>query len=219
MNDQFEEKKFVTMFFTSKDCLLTYPDLLTYCYQAHQDFYEEVPSFRRVAKRTGIKEETVAAATKRLRGCGLLSDDNAVISPCPHLDWFQPLDTLLKRHEGQHFTKWLRNWRYYVRQPGSENPLTVPAVMVYSLIRHSVLGKWKPQHGWSYEYLSLVLGMTAKTVSSALSKLEELGFVAILDGMRFQLYRLRESQLRCFANNRAYPIRPKPILWLGLHRG
>jgi DNA-binding Lrp family transcriptional regulator len=204
MTDQFENKRFVTMFFTTKESPLAYSDLLVYCYRAHQDCYGENPSHRRVAKRTGIKEETVAAASKRLRECGLLDMDGSVSSPCPCLDWFHPLDSLLKKHEREHFSKWLWNWRCYIRQPGPENPLTVPAVMLYSLIRHSVIGGWKPKDGWSYEYLSVVLGLTATTVSNALLKLEQLGFLTKFDGMRFRLYKLQAGQLRCFSDNRPY---------------
>ena len=204
MIEQFENKKHVTVYFTNKGCPLAYTDLLTYCYRAHQDCYGEVPSHRRVAKRTGIREETVVTATERLQERGLLGQNNAVVTPCPHLDWFQPLDSLRQKFADDHFSKWLWNWRCYVRQPGQENPLTVPAVMTYSLIRHSVLGKWKPKEGWTYQYFSLVLGMTDKTVRNALAKLEQFGFLSVLEGFRFRLYRLRDSQLRCFADNQTF---------------
>ncbi len=201
---QFVDKKYVTMFFTNPECPLSYTDRATYCYRTFQASYGEIPSHRRTAKATGLKEETVAKATERLRGHGLLDTDNTVISPCPRADWFQELETLRERFREGHFSKWLRNWRCYVRTPGADNPLQVTDVTIYSLIRNSVFNQWKPQHGWSHEYLALATGTSAETVAKALTKLEELGFLAVDEGMVFRLYRLRDAQLRCFADKTTF---------------
>lgn len=204
MSDQFENKKFLSVFCTSKDSPLTYAEILVYCYRANQHAYETIPSHRRTAKATGLKEETVASATTRLHQHGLLLADWLVIAPCPRITWFRQLDSLVERFPDKHFSMWLQNWRCYVRQPGADNPLTVPCVMLYSLIRHSVLNNWKPPAGWSQEYLSLITGINPKTVSTSLDKLEASGFITILDGMRFRLYKLRECQLTYFSDKRAW---------------
>jgi len=204
MKNQFENKKNVSMFFTTKASLLKYTDLLTYCYRCHQASFDTRPSHRRTAKAVGLKEETVATATDRLRQFGLLNDNHAVVAPCPKVKWFQQSDVLLERFIDRHFSLWFRNWRCFVRQPGPNNPLTVPSVVLYSLIHNSAVNDWKPIHGWSHEYLSLITGITTKTVSSSLERLEQYGFLSILDGMRFKLYLLRDSQLECFADKRSY---------------
>ena len=204
MSDQFENKKQISNFFTRKGCPLKYTGLLVYCYRCHQASYDTKPSHRRTAKATGLKEETVANASDRLRQFGLLNNDYEVIAPCPRMDWFQVTEALRERFIDRHFSLWFRNWRCLVRQPGPNNPLTVPCVVLYSLIYNSAANGWKPIHGWSIEYLSSVTGITSKTVSSSLDRLEEYGFLSILDGMRFDLYRLRESQLECFADKQAY---------------
>ena len=204
MTDLFAPKKHVSMFFTNKQSELKYTELLTYCYRSHQASYGTVPSHRRTAKATGMKEETIATASARLQQFGLLDGDYRVISPCPKKQWFQESEALLERFIDEHFSRWYRNWKCFVRQPGRDNPLTVPCVMLYSLIINSAKNEWKPPHGWSIEYLALITGITPKTVSSSLGRLEEYGFLSILDGMRFRLYKLTSSQLECFAGKRAY---------------
>ena len=204
MSDQFANKKHVSNFFTQKACPLKYTGLLVYCYRCYQASYETKPSHRRTAKSTGLKEETVANASDVLRKFGLLNNDYEVVDPCPRMDWFQVTDSLRDRFIDKHFSLWFRNWRCFVRQPGPNNPLTVPSVVLYSLIYNSATNGWKPVHGWSIEYLSSITGITSKTVSSSLDRLEEYGFLSVLDGMRFDLFRLRESQLECFADKQAY---------------
>ena len=205
MSNQFDNKKFVTLYFTSKQCRLRHTDLLVYCYRVHQDSFDTEPTFRRIAKATGLKEETVSAASIRLVEMGLLSPDCTVLRPCPHLGWFQRADKLVEKFGNQHFSKWFRNWRCFVRQPGPQNPLTVASVMVYSVIHNSVTNGWKPLEGWSHEYLSLITRLSAKTVAEALTTLESLGFLRIYDGMRFGVYqKVQEGLLDYFADKRVY---------------
>ncbi len=195
-----QQKKTLTVFATSKASPLKYPDLLTYCYRVDQHRYENVPSIRRTSKATGLREPTVASATDRLTQLGLVQPDGSVVTRCPHLDWFVPLDSLKEQNPHGPEFRWLQNWKSLVRQPGADNPLTVPCVMLYSLIRHSLHNNWKPSGGWTHEYLALLTASNPKTVSAALTKLEEHGFLTILDGMRFRLFQLREGQLACFAD-------------------
>jgi len=200
MSEQFTNKKYIQMFFTTKICPLSYTDYLSYCYRCYQDRFNVIPTYRRIAKATGVKEETVSAATARLQKVNLLAADAAVISPCPNLDWFQQCDALLEKFGDDHFSLWFRNWRCFVRRPGFDNPLRVSDVLVYSVILNSAVKNWKPLHGWSKEYLALVTRTSPETVSKSLDRLEELGFFSVLDGMRFKLYKLRESQLKCFSD-------------------
>jgi DNA-binding transcriptional regulator YhcF (GntR family) len=201
---QFDRKKYLGLFCASKESRLNYADLLVYCYRAQQHAYDTLPSHRRTAKATGLKEETVASATARLHDHGLLEPDGAVLSPCSWKGWFNELDSLREKFADQHWSMWFQNWRCYIRQPGADNPLTVPCVMLYSLIRHSVLRGWKPPEGWSHEYIALITGINAKTVSNSLERLEALGFLTVLDGMRFRLFKLRDCQLGYFADKRAW---------------
>ena len=120
------------------------------------------------------------------------------------MDWFQELDSLREQYSDQHWSKWLRNWRAYIRKPGAETPLQVSDVLIYSLIRNSLLNQWKPQHGWSYEYLGLVTRTSDETASKAISRLQEHGFLMMEEGMRFKLYRLQASQLACFADKKTF---------------
>ena len=159
-----------------------------------------IPSYRRIAKAIGVKEETVSAATERLQKVDLLAADGAVVSPCPRLEWFQQSDALLEQFGDKHFSLWFRNWRCFVRRPGFDNPLRVTDVLVYSVIFNSAVKDWKPLHGWSKEYLALVTRTSPETVSKSLDRLEELGFLTVLDGMRFKLFKLRDSQLKCFSD-------------------
>jgi DNA-binding MarR family transcriptional regulator len=201
---EFNGKKSVSIFFTTPASKLSYTDLLDYCYRAEQDRFGTTPSFRRIAKRIGLKEETISASSSRLRDMGLLTTDYFYIDPCPRLDWFQPLDSLMEKKGNEHSSRWFRNWRCYVRQPGPENPLTVPSTTLYSLIRSSAINGWKPREGWSIEYLALATGISSKTVRRSLDTLVEMGFLSILDEMRFRLFKLRPSQLGCFADNRPF---------------
>lgn len=199
-DEQFANKKYVSMFFTQKTCLLKHTDLLVYCYRTFQAEFSEVVSHRRTAKATGLKEETVAKASNRLAEHGLLATDYSVVTPCQHMDWFHELEALREQHPDGPFWKCFRNWRSYVRKPGAQNCLQVSDVLLYSLIRNSALTGWKPQHGWSYEYLALATGMTAETASQSVGRLKKLGFVSADDGMVFRLYRLTDAQLLCFAD-------------------
>lgn len=195
-----ETKKTVSIFCPSRNSRLSYSDLLVYCYRADQHRYSTVPSCRRVAKSTGLREATISEATGRLVEHGLLSSGNAVITPCPKQDWFITLDALKEQNPEGPELRWFQNWKSLVRRPGSDNPLTVPAVMIYSAIRHSVMTRWKPQGGWTYEYLALITATNVKTVAASLDTLGKLGFLIVLDGLRFRLYRLRDSQMSCFAD-------------------
>lgn len=197
-------KKAISVFCQRKESPLQYADLLTYCHRADQHRYNCVPTVRRVAKATGLREPTVSASTGRLRQLGLVTADASVSIPCLHLDWFVFLDALKELSPDGPETQWVQNWKSLVRQPGSDNPLTVPAVMIYSAIRHSVYTNWKPASGWTHEYLSLLTGTNTKTVASALATLEEFGFLAVQDGMRFKLYQLRDGQGACFADKQVW---------------
>lgn len=199
-----ETKKNLTIFCTNSQSPLTYSELLVFCFRADQHRYQSVPSIRRVAKGTGLKETTVSGATDRLVQLGLLSANGTVITPCPHLDWFVVNDSLKARNpEGSEFS-WLQNWKSFIRQPGPDNLLTVPSVLIYSVIRHAIHHNWKPSGGWTQEYLAQLTRTNAKTVAKSLSVLEEKGFLSVLDGMRFRLYALRDSQLSCFADKGAW---------------
>lgn len=204
MNYQFENKKQVNMFFTQKASELKYTDLLVYGYRCQQASYDTRPSHRRTSMATGLKEETVANASDRLRKFGLVNNEYQVVTPCPRSNWFQVTDSLRERFTDKHFSMWFRNWKCYIRQPGPNNPLTVPSVVLYSLLYNSAANGWKPIHGWSHEYLSLTTGITSKTVSSSLERLQEYGFLSILDGMRLKFYRLSEGQLQCLADKRPF---------------
>jgi hypothetical protein len=76
--------------------------------------------------------------------------------------------------------------------------------MIFSLIHHSLQRGWKPSNGWSHEYLALLTATNPKTVATSLATLAEHGFLSVLDGMRFRLFRLRDSQLECFADKKAW---------------
>lgn len=196
----FENKKLVTVYSPAKESPLNYSDLLVFCYRQSQSRFDTIPTVRRTAKSTGLREATVASSTKRLQEFGLLIEDDLVIKPCPHLKWFHKLGSLEERFpDGPEFL-WLQNWKCFVRSPGSTNPLTVPCVMLYSLIYHSVITKWKPNNGWTLEYLALATATNTKTVNKSLECLEQNGFLEVLDGLRFKLFRLRESQLASFSD-------------------
>jgi DNA-binding transcriptional regulator YhcF (GntR family) len=195
-----ETKKTLSVFNPSKASPLKYTDLMVYCFRAFQDNYGTIPSCRRIAKNTGLREQTVAEATERLHNHRLLTGDGKVISPCPRADWFIPLERLQERFpEGPAF-RWFQNWTTLIRSPGMGNPISVPAVLVYSLVRHSIFNNWKPSQGWTLAYLAELTATNEKTVGAALSTLEEAGFLTVLQGMRFKIYRLSETQLKCFAD-------------------
>lgn len=199
-----ETKKSLTIFCPSKESPLSYADLLVYCYRADQFRYGALPTNRRVAKGTGLKEGTVAEATTRLTGHDLLDAEAAVISPCRRMDWFITNDKLKEMNPDKSEFSWFQNWKTLIRQPGADNPLTLPCVLVYGVIRHSIFQGWKPSSGWTHEYLALLTATNPKTVSKSLETLEANGFLSVLDGMRFRLYGLRESQLACFADRCAW---------------
>ena len=155
MTEQFQNKRKIDVFCTQKASQLKYSDLLVYCFLCQQAQYDTIPSLRRSAEATGQRTKTVTKARERLQRHGLLSDGHLVVAPCPRMNWFQELEVLRKRFSDGHFSQWFRNWRCYVRQPGPENPLTVPCVVLYSFIRHCVVSGWKPCHGWTPAYLSL----------------------------------------------------------------
>lgn len=203
-DEDFANKKSVTMFFTTPLFALNYVDLLNYCYRSEQDRFHTIPTFRRVAKRIGVKEETVSQSSSRLQANRLLNADCSVISPCPRLDLFQPLEALKKNDGNQHFSRWLRNWKCYIRHPGPSNILTVPTTTLYSLIRNSAINGWKPNEGWTIEYLTLVTGISQKTVKRSLETLQEKGFLEVLDNMRFRLFKLQPCQLACFSDNMSF---------------
>jgi len=204
MTDQFETKKYISISNPSKESPLSYVDLLVYCYRANQDQFDTVPSFRRVAKATGLKEQTVSDATSRLIKFKLLTEECEVFHPCPNPNWFITLDKLkLKNPDGPEF-RWRQNWRTYVRAPGESNPLTVPCVLIYSVLRHSVLQKWKPLTGWSHEYLALITATNAKTVATALTTLEQKGLLEVHEGCRFQLFKLKDYQMAYFADKNVF---------------
>ncbi len=200
-NDQLHDtKKTLSVFNPSKESPLKYTDLLVYCFRAFQDSYRTVPSCRRIAKNTGLREQTVAEATERLHNHGLLTGEGKVISPCPRAEWFVTLEKLQERFPEGPSCRWFQNWTTFIRSPGIDNPISVPTVLVYSLVRHSIFHDWKPSQGWSLAYLAELTATNEKTVGAALSTLEESGFLTVLEGMRFKLYRLSETQLKCFAD-------------------
>lgn len=204
MDAQLSNKKTVKLFSPSKEFPLRYPDLLVYCYRVGQSRFDTVPSVRRTAKSTGLREATVATATERLGEHGMVDPFAAVIHPCPHLDWFCRLSSLEEKSPNGPEFMWLQNWTTLVRRPGVDNPLTVPCVLIYSLVRHSIINRWKPSAGWTHEYLAQATATNPKTVFASLRTLEDYGFLSVLDGMRFRLFEMRESQLSCFADKKVW---------------
>lgn len=200
MDEILKTKKSVSVFAPTSDCPLKATDLLNYCYRAFQEHYSTVPKNRRVAKAVGLRETTISNSTGRLQEFGLLNKQREVILPMPRLEWFRILDSLREMYKDRSETLWFQNWKCLIRQPGQENPLKFSSVVLYSLIRHSRLNNWKPSGGWSKEYLATATGLDPKTVTASLQILEQHGFLEVLDGFRFRLFRLSEGQLACFAD-------------------
>lgn len=192
-------KKSLTVYTTTPHSPLRHSELLVYSFRADQRRYGSVPTNVRTAKNTGLNEETCSVAASKLVGHGLLDEDHNVVLPCPHEDWFNPIESLKSQNPEGPWHDWLTNWRTLVRAPGA-NHLTVSGVLVYSLIRHQVIQGWRPPNGWSYEYIARMTGLTGGTVSDQIKLLQEKGFLEVKSGLSFKLFKLNAWQEACFSD-------------------
>jgi DNA-binding Lrp family transcriptional regulator len=129
---------------------------------------------RAIGRRTGLNEETVAHALRKLEAIGLYKDGFAVL-PDDKKDWFRTGD-------GGGFA----GYRNYVRSPTSE--LTVIQHSVFSYLLHCKEQKFRPKTGWTPAYIAKALRCSTETVKKSLERLNEFGLLH-WDGSTISFYK------------------------------
>lgn len=194
MSDQLANKKSVWVFRTNTHCPLDNYELLVYSYMAYQAKFGTTPSLRAIHLNTGMSKDTAGRVCKRLQDHGLLDANGDVCGLANgKLDWFQVSDHLKAKHD--HFSRWITNWRCYIRQPGID--LTLDCMSIYSYIRHCAMTGFRPHQGMTPAYVGAVVGVSPKTASEAFERLQTANLIRV-DGKIVRTYRLTDEQLSWF---------------------
>jgi hypothetical protein len=193
---QFEKKLTLSVFYPMEGCPLNHSDLLVFSYLAYQDRYQTFPAYRTTARRTGLNEKTVADSCGRLAELGLIKDSRFSPEAVP-ADWFR----LSGRNFGPHLSQRLVYWVSWVRAATPDNPLSVPAVSVYSYLRSKIEEHFTPKYGWSQAYIAKVLNLDAHTVHDSLTVLSAAELLSYCNSpLKLKLREvLSEDQLSYFA--------------------
>ena len=165
-------KKYIHMFQATKECRVSWSELVVYSYLAYQDVYSDFPPAMRIVRATGLARNTVKAAVAHLGELGLIQDQQ-VQEPFP--GWF----ATARRREGSHWRDSLAYWRLLVRDPSSE--LTPIQAGLICYLWHCSRTNYAPRKGWSIRLLSILFRAKWDTIKSALVALQE------IDLLRFQV--------------------------------
>jgi hypothetical protein len=157
-------KKYIQIFQPTKECRLSWSELVVYSYLAYQDVYGDFPSAMRIVRATGLARNTVKAAVTHLGELGLIQDQQ-VQKPFP--GWF----ATAKRKAASHWRDSLAYWRLLVRDPSSE--LTPIQAGLICFLWHCSRTSYVPRKGWSIRLLSILFRAKWATIKSALVVLQK----------------------------------------------
>ena len=126
-NQALRQKRSVWVFHPSERCRLSLSELVVYSYRACQNEYQQqAPPRRLVARAVGMGRETVARADRALLDMGLL--DCNLIPQEPPSGWFR------ERRETGHGGQWRHDytsWTKYVPRPGCRMSLLTACTWSY----------------------------------------------------------------------------------------
>lgn len=156
-------KKYIQMFQPTKECRLSWSELVVYSYLAYQDVYGDFPPTMQIVRATGLARGTVKGAVSHLGGLGLIQDQQ--VKP-PFPGWF----ATAKRKDGNHWRNSLAYWRLLVRDPSSE--LTPIQAGLICYLWHCSRTNYAPRNGWSIRLLAILFRAKWDTIKSALVALQ-----------------------------------------------
>ncbi len=156
INQALQKKRSAWIFHPLEAARLSLSELVVFSYRSCQNEYQQQsPSRRQVARAAGMGRETVARADLALTKTGLL-DCNLVPQEPPE-GWFQ------KRKEagrGRHWRHDYTSWTKYVPRPDCR--LSLLTVCCWSYLAHCAQTDWTPRNGLGASYLCRILREPAK---------------------------------------------------------
>jgi len=175
-NQALQKKRSVWIFHPLEGCRLSLSELIVYSFRSCQnEFQQQVPSRRQVARAVGMGRDAVARADRELIRIGLL--DGNVIPREPPEGWFQ------KRREidpAKHWRHGYTSWTKYVPQPNCR--MSLLTVCCWSYIAHCAQTGWTPKNGIGASYLCRVLRAARESVQRVLATLKEAQLIQRHDG-------------------------------------
>ena len=163
-NTEFYDDKITTwVFLTKQKSDLKSTDLLVYSALAYQNQNNKNTTDTRLAWRTGVSRQTVAASIKRLEEKKLVVDRQA-----------QPCDDIFLRRKGSKDAgaDILSRYAFWKCLIPDTDDVSIQGSMVFSLLLHFAITKHKTN--WSVAYIAKILGMHVATVKKAIEQLEDL---------------------------------------------
>ena len=166
-------KRHVRIFYPD-EIHLSLSELVVFSYRAYQDEYaEQAPHRKQVAKAVGLSYNTVGRADDELMRQGLL-DCNLKAHP-PAQNAFR---RKRKPEEGKHWRHDLLSWSMYVRSRTGDISLLETAVWSYAV--HCAETGWHGRIGVSY--LSAVLRANRQALQKVLGELKKSGLLVEHNG-------------------------------------
>jgi hypothetical protein len=176
INQALQKKRGAWVFHPLEGCRLSLSELVVYSYRACQNEYQQqAPSRRQVARGVGMGRDAVARADRALMELGLL--DCNVIPQEPPEGWFQ------KRKDADPAKHWrhkLTSWTKYVPRPDCR--MSLLTVCVWSYLAHCARTGWTPKNGLGASYLCRVLRAARESVQRVLADLKDSQLVQRHDG-------------------------------------
>ena len=175
-NQALRKKRSVWIFHPLAGCRLSLSELVVYSYRSCQnEFQQQAPSRRQVARATGMGRDAVARTDRALTELGLLNCN--VIPQEPPEGWFQKKK---KTDPGRHWRHGYTSWTKYVPRPDCR--MSLLTVCCWSYIAHCAQSGWTPKNGLGASYLCRVLRAHRQSVQRVLETLKESGLVRRHDG-------------------------------------
>ena len=174
--NQLRHKRGAWIFHPADGCRLSLSELIVYSFRSCQNEYQQQsPSRRQVARAVGMGRDAVARADGELMRVGLL-DCNLVPQEPPE-GWFRRKK---KADPGRHWRHGYTSWTKYVPRLGCR--MSLLTICCWSYLAHCAQSGWTPRNGLGASYLCRVLRAHRTSVQKVLVALKGSGLVRRHDG-------------------------------------
>ena len=175
-NQALQKKRGAWIFHPLDGCRLSLSELVVYSFRACQNEYQQQsPSRRQVARAVGMGRDAVARADRELMEAGLL--DCNLIPQEPPEGWFQKKK---KIDPAKHWRHGYTSWTKYVPKPDCR--MSLLTICCWSYIAHCAQSGWTPRSGVGASYLAAVLRAARESVQRVLAILKESQLIQRRDG-------------------------------------
>ena len=175
-NQALRQKRSAWIFHPLEEARLSLSELVVYSFRSCQNEYQQqAPSRRQVARGVGMGRDAVARADRALMEAALL--DCNLLPQEPPEGWFQRKKQV---DPAKHWRHKFTSWTKYVPRPDCR--MSLLTVCCWSYLAHCAQSGWTPRDGLGASYLCRVLRANRMSVQKVLANLKGSQLIQRHDG-------------------------------------